>query len=180
MKKQCLLASISLLSLLGITSCQNEKTESLDNYEITQVGVRKNEIMEYASDPFSMDTVDKSKLVADADAITGNAILFKGNNYFSRKETLLFADKYSYRVFLDEEAHVCKGTNYYSYNNVIKGQWILSLNEKDRDKYTGTYVFVSRGDLTEYTVKPKDKQKEEFTVLVGTEKSGILELMKLD
>lgn len=176
MKKRLPLIFGVLCSTLGITSCQNEN-DSLDKYEITEVGVKKNQILKYEMLPFIIDVMNLDDLHLANSSFAGTPILFKGNNYFTKKETQLFAKKYSYAAEFNDESSICLGTRYRYYNKITSYGYVY-VSLKNPEQYSGTYTFASVGDLTEYTVKPKDTSKESFTVFVA---AGIVtfELIKL-
>lgn len=167
MKKIYLLAGAALFSLMGTVSCQSKvEEESLDNYEITLIGTKENQMIKYESAPLYIGGFNTDNLVANADVFVGDPILFKGNDHFSIKETKLFAEKNSYYVSLDDEIHTYGETKFKTYSSVVSSRITFSL--KDPEKYTGRCVFALIGDLIEYTVKPKDTSRETFNVYVGS------------
>lgn len=168
MNKRIFLTAVSLLSTCSITSCQNENQESIDQYEIAEVGTKEDQIIKYESIPFIIETVDTNKLYVYDGTFVGTPILFQGKNYFTKKQTELFAKKYSYTVSdLQNEASTCIGTNYRFYNK-IENYYTLTVSLAHPENYSGRCGFILLGQFTDYLVKPKDTSKESFTIHVVT------------
>ncbi len=163
-KRLFLMGGAVLLSVCGMASCQSENQESIDQYEITEIGKKENQIVKYESAPFMIEGFDTSKLVVENATFIGTPILFEGKNRFTKKQTELFADKYSYSVAdLQDEASTCIGTNYHYYNKV-DSSFTFTLSLAHPENYSGRCAFVSTGEFTDYLVKPKDTSKESFTI----------------
>ncbi len=168
MKKQSLLVSLAVLApiVFSATSCGEEKTAgTLDNYDIVEVGKKENIPVAQvgfviATDAFESYGQEEGYAYDDPDSF-----IFVGKNALSKKESELFAKKYSYTVDLEDEV-ASFNVNFDKYSTYCKRSkrgidaFSFKVNQELGTKcYLG---FVA--DVMEYKLTPKDATKGDITI----------------
>lgn len=152
--------------MVGMASCQNMNSDSIDEYEITKVDVIENQAFDNSSPVFTARTCKNFvELEYGCKSYVGTPILFSANNYFSYAQTKTFAKKYSYALSDLEEVADSTLYGYRTYNKKIENG-LISIPASVGD-LEGAYAYVLEADLTKYSVKSKKDKNKQFSIFVA-------------
>ncbi len=168
MKKQSLLASLAALTTIGfaLTSCGEEKsTASLDDYDIVEVGKKEDVSVAQVSPIFVTSCFETYSQDGGYRYENPDSFIFVGTNVLNKKESELFAKKYSYTVDLEDEV-ASFNVGYDKYSTYCKktNRDSMSFNFKiDQGLGNSCYLgYVT--DVIEYKLTPKDSTKGDITI----------------
>ncbi len=171
MKKTQLLMTLVTISVVAtsLASCQEEKakTASLDNYTIIETGKRQNVVV--ARVGLTICTTIFSAY--GQENVCGysfpNSFIFAGKNILTKEESKLFAEKYNYTTYLEDEisdADTYSSRNIYSTYCMREERSMAGLRCKiDSDKGSSCCLCLTC-DVMEYTLTPKDTSKPDITI----------------
>ncbi len=168
MKKTSLLMPLTLLASisLGLTSCMdNDANANLDDYEILEVGEKKDVQVAQFGSLFCTAVVQSYGQKEIDGYVDQNSFIFVGTNVLNKRESELFAKKYSYTADFEDKAT--------SFNVGHSKYTTYCKREKKEVSYVSFRVDEERGstcclgylaDVMEYKLTPKDSSKGVITI----------------
>lgn len=171
MKRTKLLMTLTAIGVVAtsLASCQEEKAKaaSLDNYTIVETAKRQNVVVARVGLTINTEAFAAYGQDKVCNYLFENSFIFAGKNVLTKEESKLFAEKYNYTTYLEDEisdADTYSSRGIYSTYCMREERSMGGLQCKiDREKGESGCLCLTC-DVMEYALTPKDTTEPDITI----------------